>query len=626
MRILGISALDKESTATLVEDGKIIAAISEERITRVKQQSWFPFRSLERIFSQYNLTPADIDKVAFAFLPVEREWELRRQRYWASVKFALKHFSLNSILHILNYSRIMMRSTIHTKIHLSLIKGLEYYDLLGKLAYVHHHQAHAAAAYFTSGFKECLVVTMDALGSGASGGVYLAKPDTGPQLVYEIPFPHSLAILYQRLTSALGFTPDRHEGKVLGLAAFGNPNTEYERVRNRFIAEPGKFFFKDPMNPFFEYGLTKRYGRADLAAVYQRILEEIVCNFISYYLKKYNQSRVALAGGLFANVKANQRIAELPEVEEIFVHPGMGDVGVGTGAALQVAFDNERTHSYRLKDVYFGTEYSDEEIEKFLDKYGLKYQKIDDIECAIAELLAKGKIVGRFDGRMEYGPRALGNRSILVQAIDSNINDSLNKKLKRTEFMPFAPVILMEDADKCFTAVYRKGVHTATFMTITFDCTDFMKKAMPAAVHVDGTARPQLITKEINASYYRIVKEYKKLTGIPGIINTSFNMHEEPIVASPDDAIRSFLDGNLDYLAIGNFLVTHMWSTVHHGHEYRPNPTAQPAVAAHARSHRACSMPPPPATDDEDAAVDGLSGFAREHAKRSMSKPPFSLK
>jgi carbamoyltransferase len=619
MRILGISALDKESTVTLVEDGKIVAAISEERITRVKQQAWFPFRSLETIFAQYHLKSADIDRVAFAFLPVDQEWGLRRQRYWASVKFALKYFSLNSILHILNYSRIMMRSTIHTKIHLSLIKGLEYYDLLGKLAYVHHHQAHAAAAYFTSGFKECLVVTMDALGSGASGGVYLAKPDTGPQLVYEIPFPHSLAILYQRLTSALGFTPDRHEGKVLGLAAFGNPNTEYERVRKRFIAEPGKFFFKDPMNPFFEYGLTKKYAREDLAAVYQRILEEMVCNFISYYLKKYNQSRVALAGGLFANVKANQRIAELPEVEEIFVHPGMGDVGVGTGAALQVAFDNERTHSYRLKDVYFGTEYSDEEIEKFLDKYALKYQKIDDIECAIAELLAEDKIVGRFDGRMEYGPRALGNRSILVQAIDSNINDSLNKKLKRTEFMPFAPVILMEDADKCFTAVYRKAMHPATFMTITFDCTDFMKKTMPAAVHVDGTARPQLITKEINASYYKIVKEYKKLTGIPGIINTSFNMHEEPIVASPEDAIRSFLDGNLDYLAIGNFVVSHV-STVHRGHEYRPNPTAQPADAGQERSARARSMPPPAAP----AAVDGL--FAREHAKKSISKPRFSLK
>jgi carbamoyltransferase len=610
MRILGISALDKESTVTLVEDGKIIAAISEERITRVKQQPWFPFRSLENIFAQYDLKPADVDRVAFAFLPADQEWSLRRQRYWASVKFALKHFSWNSILHILNYSRIMMRSTVHTKTQLSLIKGLEYYDLLDKLVYVHHHQAHAAAAYFTSGFKECLVVTMDALGSGASGGVYLAKPETGPQLIYQIPFPHSPAIFYQRLTGALGFKPDRHEGKVLGLAAFGNPDTEYAKVRRRFITEPGKFFFKDPMNPFFEYRLKKKHTREDIAAVYQRILEEIVCEFVSYYLKKYDQSRVALAGGLFASVKANQRIAELPEVEEIFIHPGMGDVGVGTGAALQVAFDNERIPSYCLQDVYLGPEYSDEEIKETLDKYGLKYERVDGIEQAIAELLAKGTIVGRFHGRMEYGPRALGNRSILVQATDAGINDSLNEKLRRTEFMPFAPVILMEDAHKCFKGIYRKGLHAASFMTITFDCTEYMKQAMPAAVHVDGTARPQLITKGINPSYYKIVNEYKKLTGIPGIINTSFNMHEEPIVASPDDAIRSFLEGSLDYLAIDNFLVPYVSAKLEGGDDYARKHAAQTGVAADAGNNSVDTAP-----TNGRAHVDGLPQFSREDPK-----------
>jgi len=615
MRILGISALDKDSTVTLVANGKIVAAISEERITRIKQQPWFPFRSVETIFTQYNLKPGDIDRVAFAFLPADQEWCLRRQRYWTSVKFALKHFSLDSVLHILNYSRMMMRWTIHTKIHLSLIKGLEYYDLLDKLVYVHHHQAHAAAAYLTSGFRECLVVTMDALGSGASGGVYLAKPETGPQLIYQIPFPNSLAIFYQRLTAALGFKPDRHEGKVLGLAAFGNPNTEYTRVRKRFITERGKFFFKDPMNPFFEYQLKKKHGREDVAAVYQRVLEEIVCEFICYYVKKYNQPRVALAGGLFANVKANQRIAELPEVEEIFIHPGMGDVGVGTGAALQVAFDNERVPSYHLEDVYLGPEYTDDEIKEALDKYGLKYERVDGIERAVAELLANGSIVGRFHGRMEYGPRALGSRSILVQATDANINDSLNKKLKRTEFMPFAPVILMEDASKCFTSIYRKGLHAATFMTITFDCSNFMKQAMPAAVHVDGTARPQLITKDINPSYYEIVNEYKKLTGIPGIINTSFNMHEEPIVASPDDAIRSFLEGSLDYLAIGNFLVPYLSVRLDRGHEYGRNGAAQTGVALHTSDACAHTSPTKSAMEDGQADVVRLPALPGERAK-----------
>ena len=568
MTIIGISSLDKESTVTLVEDGKIVAALSEERLTRVKQQPWFPFRSLEKIFEDHNLDPTKVDAVAFSFLPAAAEWGLRKKRFWESVKFALSYPTLASLLHILNFLRIMMKWTIHIKQHLALTKGLEYYDLLQKLNYIHHHQAHAAAAYFTSGFDECLVVTMDALGSGSSGGVYLAKPETGPQLIYQIPFPNSCAILYQRLTAALGFKPDRHEGKVLGLAAFGNPNILYKRVKRRFVVRPGKFFFKDPMNPFFETGLAKRYKREDVAAAYQRVLEDIVCEFVEYYLKKCGQTKVALAGGLFANVKANQRIAELPGVREVFVHPGMGDVGVGTGAALQVAFGNGKFSSYYLRDVYLGPEYSDYEIKVVLDKYDLKYSHGSRVEKKVAQLLADGKIVCRFAGRMEYGPRALGNRSILVQATDSSINNSLNKKLHRTEFMPFAPVVLMADAEKCFINV-GKAKHAAIFMTITFDCTDFMKEKMPAAVHVDGTARPQLISRDINPSYYDIISEYKKLTGIPGLINTSFNMHEEPIVCTPEDAVRGFLAGKLDYLAIGNFLVP-LPEKYQDGLEYKP--------------------------------------------------------
>ena len=215
---------------------------------------------------------------------------------------------------------------------------------------------------------------------------------------------------------------------------------------------------------------------------------------------------------------------------------------------------NRQIVRYYLKDVYLGPEYSDAEIKAALDQAGLKYQCYEKIEPRIAKLLAAGKIIGRFNGRMEYGPRALGNRTILVQATDHGVNDALNKKLKRTEFMPFAPAVLMEAAEQCFIGVERAR-HAASFMTITFACTDFMKQTMPAAVHVDGTARPQLVEKAINPSLHAVISAYEKLTGIPGVINTSFNMHEEPIVCSPDDAIRSFLDGALDHLAIGNYLV-----------------------------------------------------------------------
>jgi carbamoyltransferase len=555
MLILGISALDKDSTASLVKDGRIVAALSEERLTRVKQQSWFPFRSIEKLFKDHHLTPADINRVAFAFLPVKEEWKLRKQCFYNSAAFSMRHFSAGTIPHVLNFARILSKWTIHTKEHLSLVRGLEYYGLLGKLEYVNHHLAHAASAYFTSGFDKCIVLTMDALGSGSSGGVYLADPENGLSLEHNFAFPHSLAIFYQRLTAALGFKPDRHEGKILGLAAFGKPDTDYAAVRSRFVVEPGAFYFKDPMNPIFEWQMARRNRREDVAAVYQRVLEELICGIVDFYAKKHGIRKIALAGGLFANVKANQRIAELDSIDEVFVHPGMGDVGVGTGAALQAAFEHEHIASYCLEHAYLGPSYSDKEIKRELDAHHLQYQRLENgkIAEAVARLLVQGQIIGRFNGAMEYGPRALGNRTILVQATDPDINNSLNKKLHRTEFMPFAPAVLEENADQCFIGV-DKARHAAGFMTITFDCTDFMRKSMPAAVHVDGTARPQLVSKKINPDFYDIITEYKKITGIPGVINTSFNMHEEPIVCSPADAIRGFLDGRLDYLAIGNYL------------------------------------------------------------------------
>jgi carbamoyltransferase len=237
----------------------------------------------------------------------------------------------------------------------------------------------------------------------------------------------------------------------------------------------------------------------------------------------------------------------------------MGDEGLAVGAAFAVSSalakeSGGKIISSKLSDVHFGPDYTDREIEAAVSNSGLKPQYIDDIERRIAVLLAEGHVVARFNGRMEYGPRALGNRSILFQATDPTVNDWLNKRLQRTEFMPFAPVTLEEFADQCY--VDMDGArYPARFMTITVDCTDWMKKHCPAVVHVDGTARPQIIAKESNPSYYRIVEEYRKLTGLPTLINTSFNMHEEPIVCTPADALRAFVEGHLDYLAMGNYLL-----------------------------------------------------------------------
>jgi carbamoyltransferase len=240
----------------------------------------------------------------------------------------------------------------------------------------------------------------------------------------------------------------------------------------------------------------------------------------------------------------------------------MGDEGLAVGAALLKSFDlckqdGSVFETDQIENVYWGPEYAEHAIEQAVSAQGYAAQRHENIEEQIARLLATGKIVARFNGRMEYGPRALGNRSILYQTTDQTVNDWLNKRLKRTEFMPFAPVTLSEYAGQCYKNT--TGAESpAEFMTVTFDCTEWMKKHCPAVVHIDGTARPQIIKKRTNPSYYKILDEYRKITGLSSIINTSFNMHEEPIVCSPQDAVRAFKESNLDYLAIGNYLVKNL--------------------------------------------------------------------
>jgi len=258
----------------------------------------------------------------------------------------------------------------------------------------------------------------------------------------------------------------------------------------------------------------------------------------------------------FANVKMNQRIHELENTRSLFVHPGMGDDGLAVGAAL---FEDNRLAGYRpqnvIQDVYLGGDFNEAEILTALDNHNLQPVELkDELEKEVAKLLASGKVVARYDGKMEYGPRALGNRTIMYQPSDPTVNKWLNERLVRTEFMPFAPVTLWESRDDCYKNV-TGAEEAARFMTITFNCTDSMKKSCPAVCHVDGTARPQLVREEDNPSYYKTLKEYKAITGLSCLINTSFNMHEEPIVHTPDDACRSFKSGNLDALAIGSFLV-----------------------------------------------------------------------
>jgi carbamoyltransferase len=604
MKVLGISPLDKDSTVTVVEDGVITYAAAEERFTRVKLQDGFPWRALENALEKTGGTMAEFDRVVYPFLTYDQETTLFEKNLAHEREF-LDETEANAtqeelreakarvpasrppvpglaepneryekgILKTLAYRVLASEGVVSRNIakrssekwgreasqfHFRWQQELE--NALGelgasqKLTRVEHHLSHAANAYFKSGFDEALVVTLDGYGSGLAGSINVGRGGKIERL-HGQEYPHSLGTFYESVTSALGFTPSRHEGKIVGLAAYGDPAVLGDLLRRRFVQKNGGFRIVETNNVYFARLLATHFPKIDVAAAYQRVLEEVATAYVSQYIRKTGARNLVLSGGVIANVKLNQRLREIPGVEGIFIHPNMGDGGCGTGAAL-LQFAGTPEMGTALHDVYLGPEFSPAEIAEALNRARLPFTEYKPIEPKVAMLLAAGKVVARFDGRMEYGPRALGHRSILYHAKEPAVNQWLNQRLGRTEFMPFAPATLFEHRDACYLNM--KGAeHAAEFMTLTFDCTEPMKRDCPAAVHVDGTARPQLVSADGSPGFHRILTEYYRLTGIPSVINTSFNMHEEPIVCTPDDAIRAFMQGNLDYLAIGNFLVEH---------------------------------------------------------------------
>jgi carbamoyltransferase len=604
MRVLGISPLDKDSTVTIVEDGRLSFAAAEERFTRVKLQDGFPWRALQAGMEATGLEAKDFDAVTYPFFGWEEETRLFRSNLAAERRFlddadstavtpglkaalarvperthaipGLAHPNermAKGVAKSLAYRLLASESVIsrnvakraseqwgddaaafHRKWHDELETSLDELGLRGRLKRVEHHLSHASNAYYTSGFDEALIVTLDGYGSGLAGSVSVGRAGQITRL-HGVEFPHSLGTFYESVTSSLGFKPSRHEGKIVGLAAYGDPAVLKEILLARFDVEPGNFRIRESNNLYFARMLATQFPKIDVAAAYQHVLEQVATCYVSHYLKQTGVPNLVLSGGVVANVKLNQRLRQLAGVKSVFIHPNMGDGGCGTGAAL-LEFIGDAALSKPIVDVYLGPAFSDTQIADELRRMQLPFDECKPIEPTIAALINSGKVVARFDGRMEYGPRALGNRSILYHAKEPEVNQWLNLRLGRTEFMPFAPATLADYAKDCYLQL--EGCeHAAEFMTLTFDCTEQMKRDCPAAVHVDGTARPQLVTGRSNPSFYRILEEYRRLSGIPSVINTSFNMHEEPIVCSPDDAVRAFLQGNLDYLAVGNFLVRH---------------------------------------------------------------------
>jgi carbamoyltransferase len=323
-------------------------------------------------------------------------------------------------------------------------------------------------------------------------------------------------------------------------------------IDHRLDQGDGEVDLRGTLNAFFPRLLTLRFTKQDVAAAHQTAMERSVAKIVKHWIDRTGAKNVVLSGGVCANVKLNQRIFEVEGVEKIFVHPGMGDGGLGTGAAFLLEEKNG-FQPYEMPDAFLGPEYTEAEMRAALEKEKVPFERYDDVDERIADLAAADHVVARFSGRMEYGPRALGNRTVLYRAKDPTVNSWLNRQLGRTEFMPFAPATMYEHRHENYKNV-DGAEYAAQFMTITFDCTEKMIAENPAAVHVDGTARPQLVTPTSNPGFYRILQAFHRRTGVATLINTSYNMHEEPIVCTPYDGVRAFLDGRLGVLAMGPFL------------------------------------------------------------------------
>ncbi|MCC7418384.1 MAG: carbamoyltransferase [Acidobacteria bacterium] len=559
MIILGLSSLDNESTASLVIDGRLVAAASEERFTRVKQQNGFPDRAIETVLAIGGIGAADVEAITYPWFRWEYESWLLLKAFLADLPFALTNDApiASRLVHLANYLRITLSPGVLARSDRWLREGLRRFGWpASRLVRVDHQLAHAASAFWTSGQDRALILTLDGYGSGAAGAVFVGEGRT-IRRVQSFAYPHSFGGYYWRLTKALGFRPLRHEGKILGLAAYGDPRVLAGEILRRFdCSSEDTYRIKAAQDFLIEPRHAARFRREDMAAGYQHVMETVVSRYVSRFASRLGLRRVAAAGGVMANVKLNQRIAELREVDELWVHPAMADMGLGTGSALAVAAAREPAgvQFERMRHAYLGPDNPERAIVAALQACPFPHRRSACIQREIAGLLRDGRVVARCTGRMEYGPRALGHRSILCRAQDPRVNAWLNDRLKRTEFMPFAPITLAADAPDRYVGL-KKIAGAARFMTVTADCTDLMRTESPAAVHVDGTARPQIVDADGNPDLHAILIEYKKLTGIPTLINTSFNMHEEPIVCTAADALKGFADGRLDYLALGDFLV-----------------------------------------------------------------------
>jgi carbamoyltransferase len=592
-RILGISAYYHDSAAALLENGRIIAAAQEERFSRQKHDAKFPANAIAYCLSQANIQIGDIDAVVFYDKPIVK-FERLLETYLAYAPHGISSF-LSS-----------MPIWLKEKLYLKTLLKKELYKInniriasLPSVFFAEHHQSHAASAFFPSPFESAAVLCLDGVGEWATTSVWLGdKNQLIPQ--WEIHFPHSLGLLYSAFTYYTGFKVNSGEYKLMGLAPYGEPKYT-DLIFNHLVDVKSDGTFRLNMDYFnYAIGLTmtnEKFHRLfdapprkpeaditqrdmDIASSIQKVTEEIVLKLVATLKKELSADYLCLSGGVALNCVANGRILRESKFKDIWIQPAAGDSGGAIGAALSFWYqheNNQRTTKSNVDSMqgsYLGPSFTREQVKIYLDSVNASYTELEDSQLfpKVAEIIAQGSVVGWFQGRMEFGPRALGNRSILGDPRNTKMQSTMNLKIKyRESFRPFAPSIISEKVQDYFD-IDRPSPYMLLVASIKeqhkivtteeqsnlfgIDKLNISRSCIPAVTHVDYSARIQTVHKETNPRYYNLIQHFNALTGCPLLVNTSFNVRGEPIVCKPEDAYRCFLRTDMDYLVIENFLLS----------------------------------------------------------------------
>ena len=562
---LGISCYYHDSAAALLKDGYVVAAVEEERFSRKKFDDNFPKMAIDWCIKEAKITPSEIDSVAFYDKPVLK-FERLLDNY-----IAVAPKGLSSFLDIIPkwlHKRLWIKNEIKKS-----LKGFK-----GDIIFPEHHMSHAAYAFYTSPFEESTILTVDGVGEWSTASFGYGK-NNSIKLTNDIRWPHSLGLFYSAFTYFLGFQVNEGEYKLMGLSSYGKPKY-YDLILDKLIdVKPDGSIHLDMKYFAFTYDkvmtndrFAKLFGiqprkndektqqiHYDIGASAQKVLEDILLKMVNHIHKKFKMKNLCFGGGVALNGVANYRILKEGPFDNVHIPPSPGDAGSAVGSAQYlylIHHNNQRIVKKNMtsiiqENVYVGPSFSDEEIKKFLDSKNISYEKLDRGEVAekSAQLIANGSIVGWYQGKMEWGPRALGGRSILADPRRAEMKDILNKKIKHREsFRPFAPSILEEYASEYFE-IDRASPYMLMVAPVK------KPEHIPAVTHVDGTGRLQTVNKESNSLYYDLISAFHKITGVPVIINTSMNVMGEPIVNTLDQAYQMLIKTDMDYIVMGNNLI-----------------------------------------------------------------------